>query len=103
MNVLLVKKLQKIGIIIISLMSVIGLVTGYIMSKNWVYRYKSELDQFFGEFSPYNPFKPSTFRLVLTEWNIKTYIILITLCAKYTFGFNDTLDLLKKLYSNREL
>ncbi|WP_338472999.1 hypothetical protein R4Z10_09890 [Niallia sp. XMNu-256] len=49
MNALLIKKLKKIAIICIGFIFVIGLVAGYIVNKNWVYRYKSELDHFFGK------------------------------------------------------
>lgn len=43
------KRLKKIVIMLIVLVCAIGLITTYFLNKNWMYRYKSELDQFFGE------------------------------------------------------
>lgn len=43
------KRLKKIGLTIIGFACVICLFAGYYKSKNWMYRYEAELDQFFGE------------------------------------------------------
>lgn len=43
------KRFKKIGIVIICLAIIISLFSAYYISKNWVYRYEDELDQFFGE------------------------------------------------------
>lgn len=41
--------MKKFAIISIGLICVIGVVSAYMMSGNWMIRYKSELNQFFGE------------------------------------------------------
>lgn len=43
------KKVKKIGITFIFLVLVAGIVTAYFMGKNWTIRFKSEMDDFFGE------------------------------------------------------
>ena len=43
------KRLKRIGITLIVLICVIGLISAYFINQNWLYRYKAELDQFFGE------------------------------------------------------
>lgn len=45
----MLKKLKRIGITVIILVVVIGIISAYFLSKNWMYRYSDELDQFFGE------------------------------------------------------
>lgn len=43
------KKIKKFGILGILIVIIIGAIACYFMSQNWTIRYKSELDDFFGE------------------------------------------------------
>lgn len=43
------KKVKKIGIVFIVLVLIVGMVVAYLMCRNWTIRFKSEMDDFFGE------------------------------------------------------